>query len=240
MAKSCCAPRDERIKIYQVDEWKVKETERRFFRPDDLLHSPPYVQKRKKGVYLFIDPESPNWISVNRAGAEILKLCNGKRTLADIQDAVSKKYGKSDSRRVRREVSDFLSAAGLLEFASETPFKRPEYTGRSRAIKPDKLEELWIYTTLACNLRCKHCLVSAGRELKGELTTDELKKLVDDAVKLGVKRFYITGGEPFIKDDIFEIIKYITKKKKRELIILTNATLFDNKNIKALDKVKGP
>jgi radical SAM protein with 4Fe4S-binding SPASM domain len=193
-------------------------------------------------VYLLIDPQSPNWISVNHTGAEILKLCNGKHTLSDIQNAICKKYRISDGdmERVRHEVSEFLNAAGLLEFVSNTPVKRPEYTGRSKAIAPNKLDELWIYTTLACNLRCKHCLVSAGQALKEELTTEEIKRLVDEAIELGTRRFYITGGEPFIKDGIFELIRYITKEKNRELIILTNATLFDDKKIASLKRLKNP
>lgn len=240
MAKSSCCEREERIKKYHIDEWKVKHSEPRAFDQNELLYSPQFIQKSKNGVYLLIDPESPNWISINLTGSEILKLCDGKHTLSDIQNAVCKKYKRSDEEQVNLEVSEFLSAAGLLEFVSNTKIERPEYKGRSKVIAPDKLEELWIYTTLACNLRCRHCLVSAGKELEEELTTEEIKKLVDEAVVLGAKRFYITGGEPFIKDDIFDLIKYITKEKNCELIILTNATLFDNKKISAMEEIKGP
>ncbi len=207
MAKSCCAPREKRIKQYKIDDWKVQEAKLKVFKPDDLLYSPQYIQKRRNGISLLIDPQSPNWISVNSTGADVLKLCDGKHTLADIQTAICKKYKRSDTKQVAHEISEFVKASGLLEFISNIPVVRPEYAGRSKAISPNKLEELWIYTTLACNLRCRHCIVSAGKELKGELTTEEIKKLVDDAIALGVKRFYITGGEPFIKDSIFELIK---------------------------------
>ena len=240
MANTCCSDRDQRIKKYQLDEWKIKDIEYRVFKASDILYSPRYIQKKKNGIYLFIDPQSPNWISVNHAGAEILRLCNGKHTLSDIQEIIAGKYNQSDNFHIAREVSDFVSAAGVLEFISDSPVIYPEYAGRSKAIAPHKLEELWIYYTLACNLRCKHCLVNAGKSLREELTTVEVKKLVDDAIHLGVKRFYITGGEPFIKDDIFEIIRYITIQKKHELIILSNATLFDDKKIEALKKVYTP
>ncbi|MBS1111811.1 MAG: Arsenite methyltransferase [Nitrospirae bacterium] len=243
MAKSCCEPsRDARIKQYQLEKWQVNETELRTFKEDDKLYSTVYIEEERDGVHLLIDPAYPNWMSVNRTGLEIMKLCDGKHTLSDIQRALSEKYGVGNGKTedISKEVSDFISAAGTLEFISDTQFARSEYTGRDKAIAPDKLEELWIYTTLACNLRCKHCLVSAGKQLDRELTTEEIKKLVDDAIELGVKRFYITGGEPFIKDDIFEVIKYITAEKSKELIVLTNATLFDDKKIAALDKLKSP
>ncbi len=241
MAKSCCEPiREDRLKQYQLNEWKIKETEYKAFKPTDTLYTPNYIQKKKNGIYLFIDPQSPNWISANHTGAEIIKLCDGKHTLSDIQEAMAKKYRTSDKAQLSQEIADFINAAGLMEFVADAPVVRAEYAGRSKAIAPHKLEELWIYYTLACNLRCKHCLVSAGKGLKKELTTEEIKKLIDEAMELGVKRFYITGGEPFIKDGIFELIRYITKEKNRELIILTNAMLFDEKKIAALEKVKGP
>jgi radical SAM protein with 4Fe4S-binding SPASM domain len=241
MAQGCCGTkRDERIKKYSLDHWKVAKPSLRTFKENDILFSPEYIEKRKNGISLFIDPDMPNWISVNNTGAEIIRLCDGKHSVSGIQEAICKKYNPSNREQVKSEVSEFLSAAGLLEFVSDKKLSRPEYPGRSKAIAPYKLDELWIYSTLACNLRCKHCLVSAGTSLKKELTTEEIKEIVDEAIKLGVKRFYITGGEPFIKDGIFELIKYITKTKNRDLIVLTNATLFDDKKIEALKKVMSP
>ncbi|MEW6601885.1 MAG: PqqD family peptide modification chaperone, partial [Nitrospirota bacterium] len=241
MAKGCCdTGREQRIKQYNITEWKIADPNLRAFSANDILYSPEYVAKRKNGISLFIDPKSPNWISVNHTGAEIIKLCDGKHTLSDIQNHIHDKYKGKNKKEVMEEVSEFLSGAGLLEFVSSTPFKRPEYKGRSTVIAPHKLEELWIYYTLACNLRCRHCLVSAGKGLKKELTDDEIKKLVDDGIKLGVRRFYLTGGEPFLKEGIFGLIRYITKTRKRELIVLTNATLFDDKKIASLKKVMGP
>ncbi len=242
MAKGCCdTGREERIKKYNPAEWKIKDPDLKYFRADDILYTPAYIKKRRNGISLLIDPESPNWISVNSTGAYILGLCDGKHTLAEIQDAVCRKYGVSSIKgKVRQDVSEFLGAAELLDFVSDHRYEKPEYPGRSKAIAPYKLDELWIYYTLACNLRCRHCLVSAGKGLRKELTDEEFRSLVDEAVRLGVKRFYITGGEPFIKEGVFDLIKYITKRKRRELIILTNATLFDEEKIAALKKVMSP
>lgn len=240
MAKSCCEPRETRIERYHIDKWKVQESNYRTFKLNDVLYTHHYIKKKKDGVYLLIDPQSPNWISTNNIGVEILRLCDGKHTLSDIQTSMVTKYGDSDSERVGREVLEFINAAGTMEFISDSPFLSREYPGRGKVVAPHKMDELWIYNTLACNLRCKHCLLSAGKELKDELTTEEIKRLVDEAIELGVKRFYITGGEPFIKNDIFELIRYIIKEKNKELIIQTNATLFDDKKISALKKLKSP
>ena len=241
MAKSCCdTGREDRLKQYELKEWKIIDPELKPFDPDDILFSPDHIKKQKKGISLFIDPKSPNWVSVNHTGAEVLKLCNGKNSLSDIQNAIIKKHNLPDKKKAKQEISEFLTATRMLEFVSADKFETPVYPGRSKVIAPKKLEELWIYFTLACNLRCKHCLVDAGKVLKNELTVDEFKKVVDESIKLGVKRFYITGGEPFIKEGIFDLIKYITKTKKREVIVLTNATLFDNRKIAELKKLVSP
>lgn len=241
MAKGCCdTGREERLKQYELKEWKIIDPNLKPFNPDDTLFTADYIKKQKKGISLLIDPKSPNWISMNHTGAEVIKLCNGKNSLSEIQDAVIKKYNLPGGKKTRDEISEFLTAARLLEFVSDKKFDVPDYPGRSKAIAPKKLDELWIYFTLACNLRCKHCLVDAGKVLRNELSVDEFKKVVDEGIKLGVKRFYITGGEPFIKEGVFDLIKYITRTKKRELIVLTNATLFDDKKIAELKKLAGP
>jgi len=236
MAESCCSPtRDVRIKQYQLSEWRIKETPHKVFKPDDILYCPDYVSKEKDGIYLFIDPESPNWISVNNTGAEVIKLCDGKRTLKEIQRVFSERY--RDEEGIYKEVAEFVNAVGTVGFISDREFRGPSYPGREAVAMPDRLKELWIYVTLSCNLRCKHCLVSAGSSLKGELTRDEIIRIVDEASALGAGRFYLTGGEPFMRDDIFEIIDFITNKKGHELIILTNAMLLDNDRVSRLESI---
>ncbi|MBI4369198.1 MAG: methyltransferase domain-containing protein [Elusimicrobia bacterium] len=65
--------------------------------------------------------------------------------------------------------------------------------------------------------------------------------MIDQAFDLGGRRYYFTGGEPFARKDIFNLIRYITETKKAELIIMTNATLIEGariEEIKTLDRRK--
>lgn len=93
--------------------------------------------------------------------------------------------------------------------------------------------------TSDCNLRCRHCFYSAMPEIynsSGEFSTLELldlaKFLADD---LNVLSITITGGEPFLRDDIFSLIDLL---KSRNIIISiqTNATLVDSIIAKKLAK----
>jgi radical SAM protein with 4Fe4S-binding SPASM domain len=58
-----------------------------------------------------------------------------------------------------------------------------------------------------CNLRCPHCYLEAGRKAENELTTDECLKLIDEMKALGTEMLILTGGEPLLRKDIYDIAK---------------------------------
>jgi len=81
---------------------------------------------------------------------------------------------------------------------------------------------IWLITS-RCNLNCKHCYVK-GRPLGNELSTKEAFKLVSILADLGIEWVNITGGEPLLRKDLFQIID-----KFREYGI--EATIFSNLTI---------
>lgn len=96
--------------------------------------------------------------------------------------------------------------------------------------------------TYKCNLRCKTCPwwredvtqtnLNKIKE-RQELSTTEVKKAVDSIKKIGIRDFHLTGGEPFIRQDITEIINYI-KKKGFHLRITNNGTCITQEHIENL------
>jgi len=61
--------------------------------------------------------------------------------------------------------------------------------------------------TRSCNLACKHCRAEAHPEpYEGELSTGEAKALIDTFPETGSPIIIFTGGEPFMRHDIFELI----------------------------------
>jgi hypothetical protein len=63
--------------------------------------------------------------------------------------------------------------------------------------------------TRRCNLSCLHCRAAAGSgPYPGELTTAEGKKLLDDLATMGQVVVILTGGEPLLRDDIFDLAAY--------------------------------
>ena len=90
--------------------------------------------------------------------------------------------------------------------------------------------------TFRCNLYCAMCPLSNWKNqeetkqssfLKDELKTHEIKKFVDELKNLKTRALMITGGEPFLRPDMLEILDYI-KKKGLYCSIISNGTLINN------------
>ena len=66
--------------------------------------------------------------------------------------------------------------------------------------------------TKKCNLRCPHCYMEAGRPAERELTTDECLALIDEMKALGTEMLILTGGEPLLRKDIYDIARYASEQ----------------------------
>jgi len=89
-----------------------------------------------------------------------------------------------------------------------------------------KLETLWMQVggTL-CNLQCTHCFISCGpkNHTHEMMSLEKVLQRLKESETLGVKDYYITGGEVFMNPEIFEILATILQYGP--LDILTNGTL---------------
>ncbi|APV44697.1 heme b synthase [Dehalogenimonas formicexedens] len=79
--------------------------------------------------------------------------------------------------------------------------------------------------TRSCNLSCAHCRASAqSGGYEGELSTEECFKLVDQIAEVGKPILILTGGEPLLRGDVFDIGKYAIGKGLR-VVMGTNGTM---------------
>lgn len=77
--------------------------------------------------------------------------------------------------------------------------------------------------TYGCNLRCVHCYNPTHRVLPHELTTEEVRSILDQLEDLGVIHLILTGGEPFTRPDILDILQDV-KRLGFVLSVISNAT----------------
>jgi heme d1 biosynthesis radical SAM protein NirJ len=78
-----------------------------------------------------------------------------------------------------------------------------------------------------CNLACKHCYsISADRDFPGELTTQEVYAVMDDLKRFGVRVLILSGGEPLLRGDLFDIARR-AKAMGFYTALSSNGTLID-------------
>jgi MoaA/NifB/PqqE/SkfB family radical SAM enzyme/ubiquinone/menaquinone biosynthesis C-methylase UbiE len=190
------------------------------------LHVPQFHSFEHDGITYAVDGDAPNWIAVEERGAALLRtIASAPRTFAELVASYAHEH-KLEAGKAWLHVHDFLTALDRGGVLADAPFVREPYAGRRANIEPAGLRELWLHINNACNLTCTHCLVSSGPGGIAGRSTEEMIALVDEAAALGVERVFITGGEPFLRKDIFDLAKHITETRGAELIVLTNATLF--------------
>ncbi|MFZ5595599.1 MAG: putative heme d1 biosynthesis radical SAM protein NirJ2 [Bacillota bacterium] len=81
-------------------------------------------------------------------------------------------------------------------------------------------------TTNGCNLYCKHCYRDAGVRAGEELNTEEGMNLIDEIAKAGFKIMIFSGGEPLIREDIYDLVSHAVNRGLRP-VFGTNGTLID-------------
>lgn len=79
--------------------------------------------------------------------------------------------------------------------------------------------------TRSCNLSCLHCRASSEYgPYEGEFNTERCIELIDDIAVFSNPVIILTGGEPYLREDIFEIAAYGDRKGLR-MVLATNGTL---------------
>ena len=94
-----------------------------------------------------------------------------------------------------------------------------------------KINYLRFSVTDRCDLRCKYCMPIKSQkfyEKEKILSTENIKKILGLFIDVGIRKVRITGGEPLIRKDILEVVKFLNKKKIKkeidEILITTNGT----------------
>lgn len=120
-----------------------------------------------------------------------------------------------------------------------TVSKEITYEGEDDFI-PNKLKDfssqilpviVWNITN-RCNLSCLHCYAKANTR-RVELSTEDCKKIINELSGFGVPIILFSGGEPLLREDIFELANY-AKERGIKTVLSTNGTLIDENFVEKL------
>jgi radical SAM protein with 4Fe4S-binding SPASM domain len=91
--------------------------------------------------------------------------------------------------------------------------------------------------TRECNLKCSHCYINAAdKKLENELTTEEGKRLIDQICETSHPLLVLSGGEPLLRPDVYELIQYGSNKGLK-MGLGSNGSLIDDIVAKKLKEV---
>jgi putative heme d1 biosynthesis radical SAM protein NirJ1 len=91
--------------------------------------------------------------------------------------------------------------------------------------------------TRTCNLKCVHCYSdSDAKNYDGELTTAQAKQFIDDCAAFKVPVLLLTGGEPLIRPDVFQLVEHANRYGIRSTFS-TNGTLIDRELARDIKKL---
>ena len=154
---------------------------------------------------------------------KLLLACDGAHDID--QDALSEE-GRGLIERMRER--GVIRPAGPLEYLREDQgYLR--YPARYRG------SAHWSITG-ACNLRCRHCFMSAPHAKHGSPTREQLLSIVDQLAACGVFSVGITGGEPLIREDLWEVIDALSEREIGVSAIYTNGWLVDEALLDRLEE----
>ena len=118
----------------------------------------------------------------------------------------------------------------------ETPGDGLRYHRRTTGEADHRPIVVW-NCTRRCNLHCIHCYAdSSDLAYPGELSTDEAKSFITDLSEFGVPVLLFSGGEPLLREDIFELAAF-AKKLGIRIVLSTNGTFITAKVAKKIKEI---
>jgi len=124
----------------------------------------------------------------------------------------------------------------------EESYVSTQVIGKANLFKKAKLilSRLDIELTERCNNNCIHCCINLPLDdtdaKKRELSTEEIKKILKEAVSLSCLTVRFTGGEPLLRED-FEELYLFARKQGLKVLLFTNATLITPHLVELFSKI---
>lgn len=162
--------------------------------------------------YAILHQDSGNILMLNDSQYTTVLLCNGQ----------------TDSRIMlpsQEKAAQELVKSGILSVLDEpSPIEEDQ---RYRMTPCRHLRQAHWSITGRCNLKCRHCYLSAPQAKYGELSTEECFRIIDELASGNVSQISLTGGEPFVRKDFWQLVDRLTEKGIRITQISTNGYLLN-------------
>ena len=130
---------------------------------------------------------------------------------------------------------DLLIVEGIAEECREGDSIEPWQRYR-RAANPRLTGIHWCVTG-RCNLNCRHCYMEAPSGRYGQLPLEAMAGLVEQFERANVLEVSLTGGEPFLRRDLLDIIRLLARRKIRLNQIYSNGLLITDRHLAGIRRI---
>ena len=172
--------------------------------------------------YGVLDRETKAVRFITRENFLFLMKCDGRTEIPEPEDEESKK-----------RIEGFLKDEVIF------PARRFDFLDRDQLYfqYPCRYKDNMQWSiTGCCNLKCKHCFMSAPSAKHGNPSHEELMDIVDQLAECGVYNVGLTGGEPLIRPDFWQIVDALQAKGINVIAIYTNGLLVNEKFVEEYKK----
>ncbi|WP_024622110.1 radical SAM/SPASM domain-containing protein [Metaclostridioides mangenotii] len=165
--------------------------------------------------------ETGQWIRISKEVYDILILgIDNNMTLDELKSSL---YDDDDRNYIEDLYNRLCSIAIIEDENNKQHFK-------------NKIASIEI--THRCNLKCVHCCIDADGVVSEnkDLSTEDMKSIFDKIIKWNPSRIMLSGGEPMLRKDFIELLKYLKSNYHGKIIVSTNGTLINEKNVSILSE----
>ncbi len=173
------------------------------------------------------------WALVRRPGNQLTPLNQNQFQVLTLCDGETELPGNLLTPQMEQILQQYLSD-GLVEASSEArPLDAGQYYRYYRNRYVNKV--LWSITG-RCNFRCRHCYMDAPDAMLGELSTAEALDLIDQMADCGVLQVALTGGEPLVRQDFWQLVDRILARGMTIAQLNTNGWLLNESVLDQLER----
>ncbi len=181
--------------------------------PDRLYFSSATKFLFNKDKVIVLNRLNGQWIKIPKQCYDLLMMC------------IREKYSLSQLLKMLADDEDRSYMKQLVELLESMLCLNSDVERR--------IDSISLAITHRCNLRCIHCMVDAefGESVKEYFDTEAICTFLDKIVAANPHSIVLTGGEPLLRSDFLQILDYLRRNYKGNIILMTNGTLISQRNV---------
>lgn len=188
---------------------------------------------RLKSDYALRGWRKAAWVLVKRPENRIRHLNQKEFQSLLLCDGLTDSESDYISDEMKRTLHQFESE-GIVEFC---PYPKELEEDQSYCYYDNRfVRSVFWSVTGRCNYRCRHCYMDAPEGRMGELSHGQAMDFIDQMAECGVMSVDITGGEPFVRKDLWSLIDRIRYYKMVIGQIYTNGSLLTDSVLAGFEK----